>query len=62
MNMQHVMFFAGLRGAMAFALSIRNTATPARKLMLTTTSVIVIITVFLGGGLTNNMLIWLGIK
>jgi sodium/hydrogen exchanger-like protein 6/7 len=62
MNMQHMMFFSGLRGAMAFALAIRNTSTKARQLILTTTSIIVIVTVIFCGGLTNKMLTWLKIK
>ena len=60
--MQHLMFFSGLRGAMAFALAIRNTSTQARKLILTTTSIIVIATVILCGGLTSSMLEWLKIN
>jgi sodium/hydrogen exchanger-like protein 6/7 len=60
--MQHLMVFSGLRGAMAFALAIRNTSTQARKLILTTTSIIVISTVILCGGLTSKMLSWLGIR
>jgi sodium/hydrogen exchanger-like protein 6/7 len=62
LNMQHLMFFSGLRGAMAFALAMRNTSTQARKLILTTTSIIVISTVILCGGLTSKMLIWLKIR
>jgi sodium/hydrogen exchanger-like protein 6/7 len=61
-NMQHMMFFSGLRGAMAFALAIRNTSTKARQLILTTTSIIVIVTVIFCGGLTSKMLIWLKIR
>ncbi len=56
METQHFLVFSGLRGAMAFALAIRNTSTQARKLILTTTSVIVIITVIFCGGLTNKMM------
>lgn len=55
-GMQHFLVFSGLRGAMAFALAMRNTSTQARKLILTTTSVIVIITVIGCGGLTNKMM------
>lgn len=62
LNMQHLMFFSGLRGAMAFALAIRNTSSQARRLILTTTLVIVIITVILCGGLTSKMLVWLKIR
>lgn len=52
----------GLRGAIAFALAIRNTATEARKLMVSATMIIVIVTVILGGGLTTPMLGWLQIR
>ena len=62
MNMQHLLFFSGLRGAMAFALAIRNTSTQARQLILTTTSIIVVITVIFCGGLTSKMVSWLKIK
>jgi sodium/hydrogen exchanger-like protein 6/7 len=61
MKMQHLMVFSGLRGAMAFALAIRNTSTQARRLILTTTSIIVIVTVIGCGGTTNKVIKWLGI-
>jgi len=52
-NCQHVLFFSGLRGAMAFALAIRNTVSKARQTFLTTTSLIVIGSViFIGGSVT----------
>lgn len=60
-GMQHFLVFSGLRGAMAFALAMRNTTTQARKLILTTTSVIVIITVIICGGLTTKMMSFLKI-
>jgi hypothetical protein len=47
---------------MAFALAIRNTSTPARRLILTTTSIIVIVTVIGCGGFTNKMLMLLGFR
>ncbi|XP_039292281.1 sodium/hydrogen exchanger 6 [Nilaparvata lugens] len=56
MNFQHMLFFAGLRGAMSFALAIRNTVSDARQAMLTTTSLIVIATVIIQGGATMQLL------
>jgi NhaP-type Na+/H+ or K+/H+ antiporter len=61
MKMQHLMMFSGLRGAMAFALAIRNTSSQARCLILTTTSVVVITTVIGCGGATTKVIKWLGI-
>ncbi|GFY35321.1 hypothetical protein TNCV_796751 [Trichonephila clavipes] len=61
LSFQHVLFFSGLRGAMAFALAIRNTLSDQRHLMLTTTSVIAIVTVIVCGGLSTQLLAWLGI-
>ncbi|KAL9927372.1 na[+]/H[+] hydrogen exchanger 3 [Glossina fuscipes fuscipes] len=60
-NFQHMLFFAGLRGAMSFALAIRNTLSEARQTMLTATSLIVIFTVIIQGGAANFLLNWLKI-
>ena len=49
---QHMLVFAGLRGAIAFALAIRNTQTEERQLIFTTTLCIVMVTVLICGGLT----------
>ncbi|KAM4696964.1 sodium/hydrogen exchanger 6 isoform 2-T2 [Rhinophrynus dorsalis] len=61
-NFQHMMMFAGLRGAMAFALAIRDTATYARQMMFTTTLLIVFFTVWVFGGGTTAMLSCLHIR
>ncbi|MGH0186610.1 UNVERIFIED_CONTAM: hypothetical protein FKN15_022111 [Acipenser sinensis] len=61
-NFQHMMMFAGLRGAMTFALSIRDTATYARQMMFSTTLLIVFFTVWVFGGGTTPMLSWLRIR
>ncbi|KAM6963210.1 sodium/hydrogen exchanger 7 [Aplochiton taeniatus] len=61
-NFQHMMMFAGLRGAMAFALAIRDTATYARQMMFTTTLLIVFFTVWVFGGGTTPMLSMLHIR
>uniref|UniRef100_A0A3Q2X7Z0 Sodium/hydrogen exchanger n=1 Tax=Hippocampus comes TaxID=109280 RepID=A0A3Q2X7Z0_HIPCM len=55
-NFQHMMMFAGLRGAMTFALSIRDTATYARQMMFSTTLLVVFFTVWFCGGGTTQML------
>lgn len=51
MAFQHCLVFAGLRGAIAFALAMGNTSTPEKQMILSTTLVIVLVTVlFFGGG------------
>jgi sodium/hydrogen exchanger-like protein 6/7 len=60
-NIQHMMFLSGLRGAIAFALSIRNTLTESRQMILTTTLILVIVTVIFCGGSTLTMLTTLGV-
>jgi len=52
----------GLRGAVAFALAIRNTSTDALKYTLTTTLIVVIVTVIICGGFTTQVLQWLNIR
>ncbi len=53
---QVMMVWAGLRGAIAFALSIRNTSSAAKQMLLSTTLGIVVITVVVFGGGTMTML------
>lgn len=60
-NRQHLLVFCGLRGAMAFSLSIRNTSTGVRQMFFSTTIIIVIITVLLGGCFAIPVLQWLKI-
>lgn len=55
------LLYLGLRGAMSFALAIRNAVSDARQAMLTTTSLIVIATVIVQGGASNFLLNWLKI-
>uniref|UniRef100_A0A8D0GJZ5 Sodium/hydrogen exchanger n=1 Tax=Sphenodon punctatus TaxID=8508 RepID=A0A8D0GJZ5_SPHPU len=61
-NFQHMMMFSGLRGAMAFALAIRDTATYSHQMMFSTTLLIVFFTVWFIGGGTTPMLSWLNIR
>uniref|UniRef100_A0A6P5IZX2 Sodium/hydrogen exchanger 9 n=1 Tax=Phascolarctos cinereus TaxID=38626 RepID=A0A6P5IZX2_PHACI len=61
-NFQHMMMFSGLRGAIAFALAIRNTESEPKQMMFTTTLLIVFFTVWVFGGGTTPMLTWLQIR
>ena len=54
--------FSGLRGAVAFALAMRNTESESRQLMLTCTLMIVLVTVICCGGTTMSALTFLKIK
>ena len=53
---------SGLRGAMAFALSIRDTSTYARQMMFSTTLLIVFFTVWVFGGGTTPVLSCMNIR
>lgn len=59
---QHFMLFGGLRGAMAFALSIRETGTTIDCTIFSTTLIIVGTTILLSGAFTEQTLNGLGIK
>ncbi|XP_077682875.1 sodium/hydrogen exchanger 9 [Eretmochelys imbricata] len=61
-NFQHMMMFSGLRGAIAFALAIRDTESQPKQMMFTTTLLIVFFTVWVFGGGTTAMLTWLQIR
>lgn len=60
-SLTHIYYITGLRGAMSFALAIRNTVSDERQTMLTATSLIVIFTVVIQGGAANFLLNWLKI-
>ncbi|KAG9351065.1 hypothetical protein JZ751_024955, partial [Albula glossodonta] len=61
-NVQHMMMFSGLRGAVAFALAVRDTCTEARQAILSTTLLLVLFTVWVLGGGTSPMLALLNIR
>ncbi|KAH8853292.1 Sodium/hydrogen exchanger 9 [Schistosoma japonicum] len=56
LNFQHMIFFSGLRGAMAFSLAIRNTSSEIRRMFFSTVIVIVMTTVLLGGCFAISLL------
>jgi len=60
-NMQIMIFFSGLRGAIAFALAL-NINTPNSDLIITTTLTVVILTTILCGCTTKHMLDTLGLN
>lgn len=53
---QHMLVFAGTRGAVAFALAIRGLSSEFRQIMLTTTSCIILLTVLTCGSLAFLMM------
>ncbi|XP_078379522.1 sodium/hydrogen exchanger 6-like isoform X2 [Oculina patagonica] len=59
---QHMMVFAGLRGAVAFALAMRNTESVPRQMMLTSVLIVVLVTVIVNGGATMSVLSFLKIR
>ncbi|KAJ1348480.1 hypothetical protein KIN20_003785 [Parelaphostrongylus tenuis] len=59
---QHMLVFAGLRGAMAFALADRNTATDNRQIICSTAAAIVMVTVLFNGSMAGWMIDYLVIK
>ncbi|KAK1162572.1 sodium/hydrogen exchanger 9-like [Acipenser oxyrinchus oxyrinchus] len=61
-SFQHMMMFSGLRGAIAFALAIRDTSTESKQMMLTTTLLTVFFTVWIFGSGTVPMLSCLSIR
>ncbi|KAM7043552.1 sodium/hydrogen exchanger 9 isoform 2-T2 [Acridotheres tristis] len=61
-NFQHMMMFSGLRGAIAFALAIRDTDSQPKQMVFTTALLIVLFTVCVFGGGTTPMLTWLHIR
>ncbi|KAL5004134.1 hypothetical protein ScPMuIL_017590 [Solemya velum] len=61
-SFMHMMMFSGLRGAIAYALAIRDPSSESRQLMVSATMTIVLATVIICGGLTTPMLQWLEIR
>lgn len=61
-KIQHMMMFSGLRGAIAFALAIKQTDSESQQVIFTTTLLIVFATVWILGGSTTQVLTSLSIK
>jgi len=62
-KMQLMLWFAGLRGAIAFALAINvDIGVTSRSVIVTTTTFIVFFTTIFGGGLTDRILTALDLK
>lgn len=55
-------FVPGLRGAVAFALAMRNTESVPRQMMLTSVLIVVLVTVIINGGSTMSVLSFLKIR
>jgi NhaP-type Na+/H+ or K+/H+ antiporter len=60
-DMQIVMWFAGLRGAVSFALSL-SVSSENRPYIVTTTLTVVVVTTFILGGFTEKLLTCLGLS
>ena len=61
-NLLSFVFILGLRGAIAFAIAIRNTDSEIRQLFYSTTLIIVLVTIIVCGGSTYFVLILLKIR
>ncbi|XP_040922166.1 sodium/hydrogen exchanger 9-like [Toxotes jaculatrix] len=59
---QHFMTFAGLRGAVALSLAVRDTSTEVRRTILTTTLLLVCFTIWVLGTAADPMLRFLDIR
>ncbi|CAJ0584229.1 unnamed protein product, partial [Mesorhabditis spiculigera] len=59
---QVVLAYGGLRGAIAFGLTVSMPALPAKDLFVTTTIVVIYFTVFLQGSTMKTLVRWLKVK
>nr|AXV43384.1 sodium/hydrogen exchanger 9 [Lateolabrax maculatus] len=62
LSVQHFMTFAGLRGAVAFSLAVRDTSSEVRRTILTTTLLLVGFTIWVLGTAADPMLRCLDIR